>query len=144
MKLYTVEHQGKTLVCLEASDGKLAVLPYETMNHLLTDDSVRRQEILTKTFGQAGTLSLETVTVLAPIPNPRQDVICLGMNYQKHKTEAEQFDAQAFTRERPGRSTSPSGPPTARALASPSPATLTLWTAWTTRPSWLLFWARMR
>ena len=100
MKLYTVEYQETNLVCLEASDGKLAVLPYETMNHLLTDDSVRRQEILTKTFGQAGTLSLETVTVLAPIPNPRQDVICLGMNYQTHKTEAEQFDAQAFTREK--------------------------------------------
>ena len=37
MKLYTVEYQEKNLVCLEASDGKLAVLPYETMNHLLTD-----------------------------------------------------------------------------------------------------------
>ena len=38
--------------------------------------------------------------MLAPIPEPMQDVICLGMNYQKHKAEAEQFDAQAFTRDR--------------------------------------------
>ena len=100
MKLYTVEHQEKELVCLETSGGKLAVLPYETMNHLLTDDAARRQDILEGAFGQAGTLSLEEVTLLAPIPNPRQDVICLGMNYQKHKAEAEQFNAQAFTREK--------------------------------------------
>ena len=100
MKLYTVEHQEKVLVCLETSGGKLAVLPYETMHDLLTDETSHRQGILEGAFGQAGTLSLEEVTILAPIPNPRQDVICLGMNYQKHKAEAERFDVQAFTREK--------------------------------------------
>ena len=100
MKLYTVEHQEKVLVCLETSGGKLAALPYETMHDLLTDETSHRQGILEGAFGQAGTLSLEEVTILAPIPNPRQDVICLGMNYQKHKAEAERFDVQAFTREK--------------------------------------------
>ena len=100
MKLYTVEHQEKVLVCLETSGGKLTVLPYETMHDLLADEASHRQGILEAALGQAGTLSLEEVAILAPIPNPRQDVICLGMNYQKHKAEAERFDVQAFTREK--------------------------------------------
>ena len=41
MKLYTVSHRGRTLVC-RAEDGALRVLPYESMNALLTDDPVRR------------------------------------------------------------------------------------------------------
>ena len=100
MRLYTVEHQGEALVCLETEAGRLAVLPYGTMNDLLTDDAANRETILHRAEEETGKLSFEEVTILAPIPNPRQDVICLGMNYQKHKTEAEQFDAQAFTREK--------------------------------------------
>lgn len=100
MRLYTVEHQGKNLVCLEDADGRLAVLPYETMNDLLTDAPDHREAVLAQAQREMGELFFEEVTLLAPIPNPMQDVICLGMNYQKHKTEAEQFDAQAFTREK--------------------------------------------
>lgn len=100
MKLYTVAHEGRELVCLEQAPGRLTPLPYETMNHLLTDDPKHRQAALEEAQKAAGTLSLEAVKILAPIPRPRQDVICLGMNYQKHKAEAEQFDAQAFTRSR--------------------------------------------
>jgi len=98
MKLYTVEHQGTTFPALETAPGLLAPLPYETMNALLTDDPARRDEVLAQT-GE-GTVPLTSCRVLAPIPAPRQDVICLGMNYQKHKTEAEQFDKDAFTREK--------------------------------------------
>ena len=100
MKLYTVEHQGETLVCLEIAAGVLARLPYATMNDLLREDELDRCEVLAEAMESADLLDLRDVRVLAPIPEPMQDVICLGMNYQKHKTEAEQFDAQAFTRER--------------------------------------------
>ena len=100
MKLYTVEYQGETLVCLEIAAGVLARLPYATMNDLLGEDELDRQEVLAEAMESADLLDLDSVRVLAPIPEPRQDVICLGMNYQKHKTEAEQFDAQAFTREK--------------------------------------------
>ena len=100
MKLYTVEHQGETLVCLEISAGVLARLPYATMNDLLREDELDRCEVLAEAMESADLLDLRDVRVLAPIPEPMQDVICLGMNYQKHKTEAEQFDAQAFTREK--------------------------------------------
>lgn len=100
MKLYTVEHQGKTLVCLETAPGTLTPLPYATMNELLLEEETTRQAVLAQAMENPQTLALAEVKVLAPIPNPMQDVICLGMNYQKHKTEAEQFDAQAFTREK--------------------------------------------
>lgn len=98
MKLYTVADEKRTLVCRETAHGTLQVLPYATMNDLLTDDPAHRETILARQAGE--TLALAEVRVLAPIPAPRQDVICLGMNYQKHKTEAEQFNADAFTREK--------------------------------------------
>ncbi len=46
-------------------------------------------------------VSLADVEVLAPIPRPRQDVICLGMNYLAHAREAAQYDKEAFTKEKP-------------------------------------------
>ena len=98
MKLYTVTCGNRTFPALETSPGLLAALPYETMNDLLTDDPVRRETVLAETAG--GDIPLSGCRILAPIPSPRQDVICLGMNYQKHKTEAEQFDRDAFTREK--------------------------------------------
>ena len=124
MKLYTIAHENRTLVCQETAPGTLRVLPYASMNDLLTDDPARRESILSEQAGE--TLALAEVRVLAPIPEPRQDVICLGMNYQKHKTEAEQFNADAFTREKGSavyfskRATHCPGP------ENPSPGILTL------------------
>ncbi len=98
MKLYTVAWQKRRLICLEVRPGRLTPLPYETMNHLLADDPEHRRGVLEKAGKGMGEFALTEVRVLAPIPQPRQDVICLGMNYQKHKAEAEKFDAQAFVR----------------------------------------------
>lgn len=100
MKLYTVSHQGRTLVCLETQGATLTPLPYQDMNQLLTDDPVNRDAVLTQASRALGTLTLGAVQVLAPIPRPRQDILCLGMNYQAHKSEAEEFDPDAFTRQK--------------------------------------------
>lgn len=102
MKLYTVKIEGRERVCVESvtSPGYLASLPYESMNDLLTDSPAHREKILAEAAARPSALSIESVTVLAPIPRPMQDVICLGMNYQKHKTEAEQYNREAFTREK--------------------------------------------
>ena len=99
MKLYTVSWQNRPLVCLESQPGWLTPLPYETMNHLLMDAPDHRDQVLARAAKGRGEFSLGDVTVLAPIPHPRQDVICLGMNYRAHKAEAEQFDPAAFTRQ---------------------------------------------
>ena len=49
----------------------------------------------------ASAISLSNVTLCAPIPRPRQDVICLGINYKAHAEEAERYSSEAFTKERP-------------------------------------------
>ena len=87
MKLYTVADEKRTLVCRETAPGTLQVLPYATMNDLLTDDPAHRETILARQAGE--TLALAEVRVLAPIPAPRQDVICLGINYFDHAKESE-------------------------------------------------------
>jgi 2-keto-4-pentenoate hydratase/2-oxohepta-3-ene-1,7-dioic acid hydratase in catechol pathway len=102
MKLYTIENADKELVCVEIEEGKLLPLPYGTMEELIREDPILRWATIQQALQDAQNppLALEDCRVLAPLPRPRQDIICLGMNYQKHKTEAEQFDADAFTREK--------------------------------------------
>ena len=80
MKRYTVCWHNRPLVCLESQPGWLTPLPYETMNHLLMDAPDHRDQVLARAAKGRGEFSLGDVTVLAPIPHPRQDVICLGMN----------------------------------------------------------------
>ena len=43
----------------------------------------------------------EDVKILSPIPRPRQDVLCLGINYAAHAVEADRFSSEAFGGERP-------------------------------------------
>ena len=58
-----------------------------------------RDQILARGAKSRGEIPLGEVTVLAPLPRPGQDILCLGMNYRAHKAEAEQFDPAAFTRQ---------------------------------------------
>lgn len=41
------------------------------------------------------------VTLLAPIPEPKQDMICLGINYMAHAEESARYKEEAFGGERP-------------------------------------------
>lgn len=106
MKLYTVQAQGIRQVCLQRGGGALLSLSqlglnYPDMNALLRGITPEEMDLLRRESETPGPgLAQEEVTLLAPIPEPMQDVICLGMNYLKHKTEAEQFDREAFTRSR--------------------------------------------
>ncbi len=52
MKLYTVADEKRTLVCRETAPGTLQVLPYATMNDLLTDDPAHRETILARQTGE--------------------------------------------------------------------------------------------
>lgn len=46
-------------------------------------------------------VNAEMVKLLSPIPRPRQDVLCLGINYTAHAEEAERFSKESFGGERP-------------------------------------------
>ena len=102
MKLVTYLHDGKKAVGVLTTDGAAArPLPFADMNALI--DSPREQlSAAVDAAEKAGTaLALSEVTLLAPIPRPRQDVICLGINYKAHAAEAEKYNAEAFKKERP-------------------------------------------
>ena len=49
----------------------------------------------------SGAVRIEDVQLLAPIPHPLQDVICLGINYMARAEEASRFESKAFGGERP-------------------------------------------
>lgn len=51
--------------------------------------------------GCEGEIPLERVTLLAPIPEPKQDMICLGINYMAHAEESARYKKEAFGGERP-------------------------------------------
>lgn len=40
--------------------------------------------------------SLENIVLSAPIPVPRQDIICLGVNYKNHARESARYKKEAF------------------------------------------------
>ena len=44
---------------------------------------------------------LDQVTLCAPIPYPKQDMICLGINYLEHAVESARYKEEAFGGERP-------------------------------------------
>lgn len=46
-------------------------------------------------------LQKDGVTACAPISHPRQDVICLGINYAAHAEESARYKKEAFVRDRP-------------------------------------------
>ena len=48
-----------------------------------------------------GPVPLDTASLLAPIPFPEQDVICLGINYMAHAVESARYKKEAFGGERP-------------------------------------------
>ena len=50
---------------------------------------------------QAAAVDVEDLQLCAPIVHPRQDVICLGINYDAHAQEAGRFSDEAFGGERP-------------------------------------------
>lgn len=99
MKLITYRLRGAEHVGALTADGTaVAPLPYPDMNTLIETASL---EELRSAAAAAETIPMEEVELLAPIPRPRQDVICLGMNYLDHAREAAQYDAGAFEKKKP-------------------------------------------
>ena len=91
MKLITYRYAGKETVGILEGET-VRPLPVNSMVELIESGGIP---------APAGeTLLLADVELLAPIPRPRQDVICLGINYKAHADEAAGYDA-AFVKEKP-------------------------------------------
>jgi len=100
MRLYTVAVDGREMLAVERSSGRLYLLSsfgfdYKDMNDLIdrtdrdmicsisnTVDAIPEDSLLA--------LDLEHIHICPPIPRTKQDIICLGVNYRDHRMEAEQ------------------------------------------------------
>lgn len=112
MKLVTYQVNQKTKVGVISADGEW-VYPiksigpeYETMLDAvkyLCQSEMQLLEYSAKQdpYGIRGAARLEEVTLLAPIPVPEQDVICLGVNYMEHAEESARYKKEEFNGERP-------------------------------------------
>ena len=92
MRLYTIMHNDKEQVAVDI-DEKLMTLDslginVADMNELIIRFDELKEEIYDKAVtAKVPALVGETYRILAPIPVPLQDVICLGVNYRDHIEE---------------------------------------------------------
>lgn len=102
MKLLTIKHEGREVVAALSDDG-LWVYPlawfsvhHPDMLHLIEHWSNQEKDAIESGMQQREGLPYQTVEKCAPIPRPRQDILCLGINYRAHAEESERFNPQAF------------------------------------------------
>ena len=96
MRYYTVLMDGEEKVATSVDGKSLYVLDgFNDMDALIAAGGV---SAIPK---DAKKINAEMVKLLSPIPRPRQDVLCLGINYTAHAEEAERFSKESFGGERP-------------------------------------------
>lgn len=117
MKFYTAEINDTPEILVAFADNGIAYrlnmlqklsgkLAYKDMNELicqLGQEEKAQLQLLAKNTDalQGAAVALQAVKLCAPIVHPRQDVICLGINYDAHAQEAGRFSDEAFGGERP-------------------------------------------
>ena len=112
MRLVTYEIEHKSGLGVISRDGRwiypLASLDmdYKTMQELIENISDSEKQLLEYASGQdpykiRGAAPIDEVRLQAPIPYPRQDVICLGINYMAHAEESARYKKEEFGGERP-------------------------------------------
>ena len=96
MKLITYRYEGEERVGAVLGEEVAPVAGFSSMNELLeagiTTGEIRLEE---------RRLPFAAVTLCAPIPVPRQDVLCLGVNYMDHAYESAKYKKEDFHGDRP-------------------------------------------
>lgn len=93
MRLYTYRYKGEIRVGRGEGDSIVPICGVTDMKELIGcnfDD-----------LWYDSPVKLDSVELLAPIPEPDRDMICLGINYVEHGEEAARYNKEAFLRERP-------------------------------------------
>ena len=107
MKIMTYSHGGETAVGVLKNDGSQVVpvnyldFDVKDMNEFLEAQDEGKLEKLERNKELMQGIPMEEVELLAPILYPKQDVVCLGINYYAHAEEAARFHDEAFGGERP-------------------------------------------
>ena len=94
MKLVTfLQDQLERVGALTADETAILPLPYADMLDLIQQaEGLPAAVAAAEAAGEL--LALSEVTLLAPIPRPQHDVICLGVNYKDHAAEAKRYDSE--------------------------------------------------
>ncbi len=111
MKIVTFELEGKHKLGVLNSDRQW-VYPLETMGMEYTEmqqaiEEMSESEIQLLSYFAGkdpdqvmGAAQIEEVRLMAPILKPRQDVICLGVNYMEHAEESARYEEKTFDHQR--------------------------------------------
>lgn len=95
-KVYRLSLLAKIMPELAFNDLQDLVCHYSQTIREKLDKLAANEDILKKAI-----VKLSEVKLCAPIVHPRQDVVCLGINYDAHAEEAGRFSDTAFGGERP-------------------------------------------
>ena len=112
MKLVTYEIEHRVRLGIISKDGKWIYplssmdMDYKTMQELIENISESEKQLLAYMSAQdpykiKGAAPMEEAKLLAPVPYPKQDVICLGINYMAHAEESARYKQEEFSGERP-------------------------------------------
>ena len=93
MKLITfLQNEQERVGVLTADETAVLPLPYADMLELIEAADQLKETVAAEAAGQP--IPLSEVKLLAPIPRPGHDVICLGVNYKDHAKEAKRYDSE--------------------------------------------------
>lgn len=95
MKLMTFKYKNEEKIGVLSEDGNFVkpIEGFRDMNDFI-DKGGKAED-----FG--GEIPFGDIQLLAPIPFPKQDAICLGINYMAHAEESARYKKEAFGGERP-------------------------------------------
>lgn len=108
MKFITYKYNNNEQVGILTGD-KQYVCPikslgvnYNNMNDLIEKITDEELDILKSSINNNSSkkLSINKIKKLAPIPEPKQDIICLGINYMAHAEESARYKKEAFDKDR--------------------------------------------
>lgn len=111
MKLitYKLKESGNEIIGIVSQDGQRIYpisqfdINYPTMNDLIENISSAELELLKSKAEKEHDqfVAIDKIIKVAPITQPRQDIICLGINYMAHAEESARYKQEAFGGERP-------------------------------------------
>lgn len=95
MKLVTYLHDGKEYIGSYENDHvvplKSVLVKYDNMNDLISNMDVNDIIKLQNKIDNCSGLELSKLRLISPIPKPKSDIICLGVNYKEHLIESLKF-----------------------------------------------------
>ena len=108
MKILTYEVEGRKKVGIWNREETWIYplesfgMEYRDMQEVIESVSDSEIQLLNHMAGKdpyeiRGAAPTEQVRILAPIKKPRQDVICLGINYMAHGEESARYKKEAFS-----------------------------------------------